>query len=138
PVRLPDHNSDGLFFISTATLPIMRGLTVTGNFSHRQISFQNQEFSDSQYGGSVNFTRQDRLLGFLNFSVGLVDTANKFGNSGLGLVSTVGMNKKIKHWETAADFNYYQSVQTLYAVSTISSYGYGGSLRRKINDHTHW
>jgi hypothetical protein len=138
PIRLPDRNSDGLFFLSTATLPVFRGLTVTGNFSHRQISFANQEFSDSQYGGSVNFTHQNRLLGFLNFSVGVVDTANKFGNSGLGLVSNVGMSKKIKHWDTAADFNYFQSVQTLYAVSTLSSYGYGGNIRRKINDRTHW
>lgn len=138
PVLLPDRNSDGMYFQSTANLMVGRGLSFTGNYSHRRVSFQGQEFSDDQYGGSVNYNRQNRFLGFINFSVGVMDMANKNGNTGAGLVSSLGMNKRFRHWETSADFNYYQSVQTLYAISTTSSYGYGGSIRRKINPQTYW
>jgi hypothetical protein len=138
PLLLPERDSTGLFFRTSATYSVYRGLTVTGYFTHRQSTFNDRDYSDNQYGGTIGFNHQSRFLGFLTFSVGVVDTANKEGNSGLGLVGTVSANKRIGNWETSADFAYYQSVQTLYSIATSSSYSYGGSLRRKINPQTHW
>jgi hypothetical protein len=138
PILLPDQNSEGLSLTSTANLVLGRGLSLTGHFSHRRATFNNQEYSDNQYGGSVNYNHQSRFLGFLNFSVGFVDTATQEGNSGAGVVANVGMSKKFGHWDTSADLGYFQTIQTLYAVSTTSSYNYGGSVRRKIGTQTHW
>jgi hypothetical protein len=137
PIQLSKSN-DGFLFRTNAVFTIGRGLAVTGYFNHRRSSFSGQDYSSDQYGGSVNFTRQNRFLGFINTSVGFVDTASQDGNNGAGLVGTVGMNKRFGHWETAADFNYFQSVQTLYFVSNLSSMGYGATVRRKINPQLHW
>lgn len=137
PLLLPERSANGLFFRTSATYPVFRGLTVTGYYSHRQSTFNDQEYSDNQYGGTLGFNHQNRL-GMFIFSVGLVDTANKQGNGGLGLVGSVGLNKKLGHWDTSANFTYFQNVQTLYSIGTSSSYSYGGNVRRKLNPHTFW
>jgi hypothetical protein len=138
PVLQPDINTSGMNFTSSANLQVGWGVALNGNFSHRRAMFNGQEHADSQYGGGVSFHNQSRFLGFLTFSVGVVDTANKEGNSGTGLVGSVTASKKLGHWDTSADFGYFQSIQTLYAISTTSSYSYGGSVRRKLNPQIHW
>jgi hypothetical protein len=137
-ILLPDRDSKGLFFYSTANLPLKWGISLNGHYSYRQIEFNGQQQSDNQYGGSVSFNQRVKFLGFLTFSAGFVDTANKEGNTGAGLVGTVAMSRKFGHWETQADFSYTQSMQTLYQVQTTSAFGYGGSVHRKLNPQTFW
>ena len=67
-----------------------------------------------------------------------MDTATQEGNSGIGLVTNLGMTRKFGRWETTADFSYSQNTQTLLDIVTTSNYNYGGMLRRKINSSTHW
>jgi hypothetical protein len=115
-----------------------RGLTLSGHLNHRILHFRGREIGDTQYGGTVSFRNNSQFLGFLYFSVGVVDTATQEGNGGVGLVANLGMMRKFGRWETAADFSYSQNTQTLLAIVTTSQYNFGGMLRRKINSSTYW
>jgi hypothetical protein len=127
-----------MYMNTTGTLMVGRGLTLSGHLNHRIQHFDGRNITDTQYGGSINFRKATRFLGFLNFSVGVVDTATQEGNGGLGLVGNLGMTRKFGRWDTAADFSYSQDTQTLLAIATTSNYSYGGTLRRKINSSTYW
>jgi hypothetical protein len=139
PLLLHFGSDSNSFFANTnANYAVGKGLTVGGYMNQRIQHLSGIEYSDTQYGGTVSYNRATRLFGFLFFSVGIVDTASKFGNNGAGLMSNVGMSKRLGHWDTSADFSYSQNVQTLLSIATTSSYTYGGSLRRKLNQYTHW
>jgi hypothetical protein len=99
---------------------------------------QGQDIENTQYGGTVNFQKANNLFGFLRASVGFVDAATQDGNSGLGLVASLTMTRKFGRWEAAADVNYSQNTETLYAVETTNDYSYGATLRRKINSSAYW
>lgn len=138
PLLRSDAQSDAMYMSTISTLSVGHGFNVSGHFNHRIQHFQGHEYADSQYGGTFNFRQANRILGFLYFSVGAVDTATQEGNGGVGLVANLGMTHKFGRWETAADFSYSQNVQTLLAIATTSNYNFGGSVRRKINADTHW
>jgi hypothetical protein len=129
---------NAMYMNTTSTLMLSSGLTISGHMNHRIQHFQGRYIGDTQYGGSVNFRKMNRFFGFLNCSVGLVDTATQEGNSGIGLVSTLSMTRKFGNWDTAADFSYSQDTQTLYSIATTSNYSFGGALRRKVASSTYW
>ncbi|MBP1624942.1 MAG: hypothetical protein H6Q07_2964 [Acidobacteria bacterium] len=133
-----NSNSNAVYMNTTGTLWVGRGLTVTGYLNHRVRHFQENDLSNTQYGGTVNYQKANNFLGFLRFSIGIVDMATKEGNTGLGLVGNLGMTRKFGRWETAADVSYSQHTQTLVGFVTTSNYNYGGTLRRKLNESTHW
>ncbi len=133
-----NSNSNAVYMNTTGTLWVGHGLTVTGYLNHRVRHFQAQDVSNTQYGGTVNYQKANNFLGFLRFSVGVVDMATQDGNSGLGLVANLGMTRKFGRWETTADVSYAQHTQTLLAIVTTSNYNYGGTFRRKLNSSTYW
>ena len=138
PAVVPDNDSHSLNFTTGATWTIGRGFSVTGRYSHRDQYFQQQEYVDSQYGGSVNYNFSHRLFGLLYLGFGVVDTADKNGNNGTGLIGNVGLSRKFGHWDVSGDFNYAQNVQTIVSVATTSNYSYGGTVRRKITPDLRW
>ena len=131
-------NSNAMYMDTVATLLMGNGLDLSAYLNHRIEHFQGSNIEDTQFGGSFNFRKANHFLGFLYFSVGLVDTATQEGNSGAGLIANLGMTHKFGLWETSADFSYSQDVQTLLALVTTSNYNFGGTLRRKINPETYW
>jgi len=133
-----DSGSHSLSLSTGAGLHIGHGWSATGNATRNSTSYLGHEYVSTQYSGMMNYQFTHNLLGFLHFGFGLVDMAGKQGNSGTSLVGNVGMDRKVGRWNTSADFSYSQEIQTLYGVSTTSSYNYGGSIRRKFNDTTYW
>jgi hypothetical protein len=127
-----DYNSYGMTYGNGASYYLGHGVSVGGYFNHRYQNLDDRSYGDSQYGGNVNFTHSARLFGLLSFGIGMSDTASATGNHGGGISANVGMNKRLGHWETAADFNYAQNVLTLGTFSTTSNYSYGGNIRRRI------
>ncbi len=132
------QNSRSIDFASRATLYLVHGLSITGYASENSASFLGRDYSYTQYGGTLNYRYSQRLLGMLFFSLGVVDNADKQGNSNLGLVGNVGLDRRIGKWETSADFGYSQDVQTISGFDATSTVSYGGSIRRKINEETYW
>lgn len=135
PLRFTS-NSNSLFLGTGATLGLGHGLTLNGHLNHREQTIQGLDFADTQFGGTLNYNVRHPMLGFLYLGFGVVDSASKHGNEGAGIVANVNATKKLWHWDTSADFNYSQNVQTLLIIATTSSYNYGGSLRRKLNTDT--
>ena len=138
PLVNADSNSNSIYMNTTGTLLVGRGLSLTGYVNHRIQHFLGAASENTQYGGTVNFQKANNLFGFLQFSIGVVNTATQEGNSAVGLVTTLGMTHKFGKWETSADFDYSQNTQTLFEIVTTSNYSYGGTLRRKINSSTNW
>lgn len=130
---ISDNDSKSLLFMTGATWAIGHGFTVNGHFNQRQQNFLGKDYSDSQFGGTVTYNFASRLFGMLYFGLGAIDTADKNGNSGAGIIANVGMNKKFGRWDTSADFNYAQNVQTMVSIATTSSYNYGAIVRRKLS-----
>jgi hypothetical protein len=129
-----DRDSNGTYNALGATYNIGHGFTATGRYSHRVQNFSGRTYDNSQYGGSLNYSGSGRLLGLFYFGIGMVDTASKNGNDGLGFNGVIGMNRKVKGWETSADFNYSHNVQTLTSIVNTSTYSYGSNARRKLTD----
>jgi hypothetical protein len=138
PLAKLDSNSDAIYINTTGTLSVAHGLSLSGYLNHRIMHLQGHDSVNTQYGGTVNFQKANTFLGFLRFSVGVVDTATKEGNSAVGLVTNLGMMRRFGLWEATADFIYSQYTQTLFNIVTTSNYSYGGTLRRKINSSTSW
>lgn len=138
PLANLDLNSNAIYLSTTGTFTVGYGLAATGYMNHRIWHFQGHDSKNTQYGGAVSFQKVNNLLGFLRFSVGIVDTATQEGNSAIGLVTNLSMTRKFSRWETTADFNYSQNSQTIFDIVTTSNYTYGGMLRRKINSDMHW
>jgi hypothetical protein len=131
-------NSNATYMNTTGTLMVGHGLTLAGYVNHRIRHFQGEGSDSTQYGGTLNFQKANNFLGFMRFSIGIVDTATQDGNGVIGLVTNVGMTRKFGQWETTADFDYTQDTQTLFGIVTTSNYDYGGMIRRKIHSDMHW
>ncbi|MDT8067446.1 MAG: hypothetical protein ROO76_04700 [Terriglobia bacterium] len=134
------HSQDAKSLVSTnmGYFRVTNQISLVGNLTHREQWYDNRQYADTQYGGTVNLRYARPLFGTLRFSFSLVDTANKEGNSSLGFVGNVGMTRKFGHWDTAADFSYSQNVQTLVAMYSTSNYSYGGYVRRKLSPDSYW
>src|SRR4029079_3403257 len=80
-IDLIDRNAKTLFLNSSASLYVFRGLSINGHITHRQEDFGFGTLSDTQYGGTVSYHASHRWLGMYYFSGGVVDNANKLGNT---------------------------------------------------------
>src|SRR5262249_50721058 len=118
--------SNSLQFGTSASVNLIPRLSLNGYINHRVQETGAYEYSDTQYGAGISYNYASPLFGFLNFSVGMVDAINKQGNTGMGLSATLSTYKRFGKWETSADFNYQQFMQTLGGFATTSSLSYGG------------
>jgi hypothetical protein len=112
------------------------GAGTSYHVTHRVQWLPGQRYEDSQYGANLNYNYSHRLFGLLYFGIGVVDTASKVGNDGTGLNANVGMSRKFGRWDTSADFNYTHFLQTIITIAQTSSYNYGASVRRRLNQDT--
>ena len=117
---------------------LLSNLTLHGNVSHTQQDFLGKSYSATVYGGSANYNLNRRFLGSLSFSLGVFDSANQFGNNGLGFVGNLNFDRKIAGWDVGANLSYSQNVQTLILVYTTSSYGWVGNVRRRVANRTYF
>lgn len=106
---------------------------VTGYMNRQELWLGDTSYGVTQLGGNVNFNVGKFIKG-LTVMVGANDSANKQGNTGMGLVANVNYNRNIGHWELGAYYNYNQNVQTLLAIYQISSMNYNGTIRRRFKD----
>lgn len=129
-----ESDSQGLSYNAGGSVNVGHGLTVGGQYTYRVQWLLGRRFQDSLWGANANYNYVNRLFGMLYFGVGVVDTTSEFGNYGTGVNATMGMTRRFGTWETSADFNYFQNVQTLGTTQLTSSYMYGGSVKKKLSN----
>ena len=133
-----DNSSKSIVFSGITYYSIGRGLSLVGHVTHREQFYGGRDYSDTQYGGTLNYRYARPLFGLLYFSFGLVDNVTQEGNTNLGFVSNVGMTRRFGRWETNSDFSYSHNVHTLVATYNTSSYSYGTFVRRRLSMSTYW
>lgn len=133
-----DATSKGITVRADTFYQLTPYITLNGQWNHTQQYFIGRSIGITQFGGGVSTHFSRRLLGSLTFTVGAVDTTTQEGNSGAGMYGNVAFSRRFSGWETGAEFNYAQQVQTLGLVYTTSVYGYGGTVRRKFGDRFYW
>ncbi len=138
PLQTSDLSGKAVTMRATADYQLLRGIRLNGQVNHTEEYLGGKTIGLTQYGGGVSSTYSRRFLGSITFSAGAIDTATQEGNSGAGLYGSIGFSRRFGNWETGADANYSQQVQTLGSVYTTSTYGYGGSTKRKFGDKFYW
>ncbi len=138
PLQVSNISGSAVTLRATAEYQPFRNIRFNGQVNHTEEYLDGKNIGVTQYGGGVSTTYARRFLGSLTFSAGAIDTATEAGNSGAGMYGSVGFSRRVGHWETDADVNYSQQVQTLGNVYTTSTYGYGGTVRRKFGDRLYW
>ncbi len=130
------HSLD-LITYTTYTLPKLH-LTLMGNEEHRDQDFAGGSIGSDSYTGMATYAN-NLLGGFLSATVGgnrnTVSTTNQ---STLGLIGSLNYSRTIRAWEVTASGNYSQNTQTLLAAYTATSYGYSGSLGRRLSRRSHF
>jgi hypothetical protein len=125
------------FLVGTdANYQVIPSLNLHGLVNHQHQQFLGKSYDATQAGGSVNYNLNKKFLGSLTFSVGMFDSANQEGNSGLGFFGNLNFDRKIAGWDVGANFSYSQNVQTLILVYTTSSMGYVTNVRRRLGNRT--
>jgi len=112
-------------------------LTFSGTFDHREQTIFGSSLGANSYTGTVDYSNS-LLGGFVNALVGLnentIDTQHQ---SMLGLIGSLNYSRAIRGWQLAGGFNYAQDQQTLLIAYTTSSYGYSGSIGRRLGATSH-
>ena len=96
---------------SDANYQLLRNLSLRATVNHAQQTFLGQSYGATQFGASANYNAERSLLKGLSFSLAVVDTATKEGNTALGFVGNLNYHRKFDGWEADANFSYSQNVQ---------------------------
>src|SRR5579884_25111 len=113
-------------------------LTFYGNMEHRQQSIFGGSISSNSYGGTVNYANE-LFGGFVNVVGGVTENTIDVNNQKmLGLIGSASYSHRINRWNLSGGFNYAQNQQTLLVAYTTSSYGYNGSIGRRIGPYSYF
>jgi hypothetical protein len=128
----------GFLVSGDAFYQILQNLSLHGSVNHVEQEFLGKSYGATQFGGSANYNLNHKLLGSLSFSLGLVDTANKQGNTGVSLVGNLNFDRRINGWDLSGNYSYSQNVQTLLLVYTTSSMGWVANARRRVGNRSYF
>jgi len=113
-------------------------MTFSGNMDHREQSIFGSTLGANSYTGTANYSNS-LLGGFLNLTGGIVEnTITIRDQNTLGYLGSLNYSRQVGRWELSGGGNYAKNQQTLLITYTTSSYGYTGSLGRRIGRRSHW
>lgn len=116
---------------STYTFPHSIGVTAFVN--HQDEWIQGTGGGVTYYGGALNYHFMRFIKGLI-VTVGANDSASKAGNAGGGMIANATYLHNFGPWETSANVNYNQNVQTMFAMYTTSGIAYMASVRRHLQN----
>lgn len=138
PPALSEFASHSTQYNASAGYTFLPGLYAQGQVTHWNQVVGGKDFSNTSYGGTVNYNMVRRFLGSFTFVVGVMDNSNQDGHIGTTLISNLNFSRRIDGWDLGAHFSYNQNLQTMVAMYTTSSYGYGATIRRRLGYRTYW
>ncbi len=117
---------------------LLSNLFLHATVSRQEQTFLGRSYGATQFAGNANYNLNHKFLGSFSFSLSVIDTANKQGNTGLGVVGNLNFNRKIAGWDVNANYSYSQNVQTVLLVYTTSAMGWVTNARRRIANRTYF
>ncbi len=123
---------------SGASYSILRNLNASATITHMEQFYGQRNYAATYFSGTLFGNYQKPLFGMLNWSISALDNANQEGNSGLGISTSVSLNRRVHAWEFAAGVDYQQDVQTILVAYTTSSFRWNATAARKFHRHWHW
>ena len=135
----PEQSSHSLDVTTFATYTMPRlHLSLNGSDERREQRIAGLSIASDSITGTASYSNY-LFGGFFNVVGGAtqntVDTTNE---SSTGLIGSVNYTRQLQRWKLSGSGNYAQNTQTLLVGYTTSSYGYSGSLGRKLGALSFW
>jgi len=111
-------------------------LTGTAQATHYQQYYFGQSYSGTFISGNVNYLK--KLWDMFSFSGGLIESNNAKGDNAIGFIANVNFSRHFGAWQTSANFNYAQNVQSALVTYTNSYYNYSANVRRNLPFGLRW
>jgi len=105
---------------------------------HRDQAFDGTHLQSESYTGTATYSNTV-WNGYLNAVAGITRTSiSPSDQSRLGALGSLNYSREFGRWTVSALGNYSANQQTLLISYTTSSYGFAGSVGRKIGRRAHW
>ncbi|MFN7992698.1 MAG: hypothetical protein U0Q18_03815 [Bryobacteraceae bacterium] len=113
-------------------------MTLNGTDEHRDQRLFGWALSSNALTGTATYANQ--LYGGSLTAMGGFNKITVMPNnqSRAGFVGLVNYMRNIRRWVITASVNYAQNVETFLISYTTNSYGYSGTLSRRIRGHSNW
>jgi hypothetical protein len=130
--------SHTLSFSNSDTVYLRFNLSAGFNVSRIQQEVYGTSVAADRYSAILNYHFQKPLFGTVLIYAGVNDQAADGVNEGASLSTGANFSRIIKDWDMGGSFSYQQSVQTVLALVSTSSYAYNASLNRSLTRNLHW
>lgn len=130
--------SHTLSFNNSDTLYLRFNLSAGFNVSRIQQEVYGTSVASNRYSAILNYHFQKPLFGTVLVYVGVNDQAADGVNEGASLSTGANFSRIIRTWEVSGNFSYQQSVQTVLALVTTSSYSYSATVSHALTRRLHW
>ncbi|HLY17997.1 MAG TPA: hypothetical protein VKR61_12280 [Bryobacteraceae bacterium] len=118
-------------------VPVLH-MTFSANDDHRDQAFAGTSLQADSQTGTASYSN-NIWNGYLNAVLGLTHSVvNPGDQSRLGLLGSLSYSRDVGSWKITGQGSYAQNQQTILIAYTASSYGYSGTLGRKIGRRAHW
>jgi hypothetical protein len=113
-------------------------MTFNADDDHRDQAFDGIAVQSDSYTATATYSNTI-WNGYLNAVAGVTHTTINPGDEGrLGLLGSLTYSRDVGRWKITGQGSYAENQQTILIAYTTSSYGYSGTLGRKIGRRSHW
>lgn len=113
-------------------------MTFSVTDDHRDQAFAGTALQSDSYTGTVTYAN-NILNGYLNAVAGITHTVVNPENEGmLGFLGSLSYSRDVGRWKITGQGSYAENQQTFLIAYTTSSYGFSGTVARKIGRVSHW
>jgi hypothetical protein len=113
-------------------------MTFNGSEQYQEQHFAGAALESDSLTGTATYANV-LMGGLLNATGGVVRSAMSPSNAThLGFIGSVSYTREIRHWSVSGLVNYAQDQQTLLASYLTNSFGYSGSMSRRLGRRFTW
>jgi hypothetical protein len=135
----PNDSTHALDVTSYANyqVPVLH-MTFSATDDHRDQAFAGERLQSDSYTGTATYTNTI-WNGAFNAVAGVTHTVVDPGDEGrLGLLGSASYSRDVGRWKITGQGTYAENQQTILIAYTSNSYGFSGTLGRKIGRRSHW
>jgi len=113
-------------------------MTFSATDDHRNQAFAGTTLQSDSYTGIATYSNTI-WNGNLNAVLGITRTVVSPGDQGsVGLLGSASYSRDVGRWKITGQGSYAENQQTILIAYTTSSYGFSGTLGRRIGRRSHW